>query len=108
MLARQPERKTARVLCLEVSFPIAGGLVTGIELVKDGEWGNSLDIEELFHVPEEALAISKRYQNWICDEKIMKLAKKDAIYMHCLPADRGNEVTDAVIDGSQSVVYQEA
>jgi len=38
----------------------------------------------------------------------MKLTKRDAIYMHCLPSDRGIEVTDEVIDGPQSVVYQQA
>ena len=38
----------------------------------------------------------------------MTLAKSDAIYMHPLPADRNVEVTDAVIDGGQSVVYDEA
>ena len=38
----------------------------------------------------------------------MNLANKNALYMHCLPADRGYEVTDSVIDGNQSVVYQEA
>jgi len=39
---------------------------------------------------------------------LMKLAKKDAIFMHCLPAKRGNEVTSSVIDGPQSVVWDEA
>ena len=40
--------------------------------------------------------------------KIMKLAKADAIFMHCLPASRGEEVTDKVMDGVQSVVWLEA
>tara|TARA_Y100000590_G_scaffold420692_1_gene523667 strand:+ start:281 stop:1189 length:909 start_codon:yes stop_codon:yes gene_type:complete len=39
------------------------------------------------------------------NKKIMKLAKTDAIFMHCLPASRGQEVTDEIIDGKQSVVW---
>ncbi|MDQ7065051.1 MAG: ornithine carbamoyltransferase, partial [candidate division KSB1 bacterium] len=76
----------------------------GADIVYPKSWG----IEALFHKPEEALRIAEQYKDWICDERRMKLAKQEAIYMHCLPADRGNEVTDAVIDGPQSVVYQEA
>lgn len=52
--------------------------------------------------------IIKKYSHWITDERKMALAKPDAIYMHPLPADRNVEVTDGVMDGPHSVVYDEA
>lgn len=48
------------------------------------------------------------YKGWKCTEEMMALAAKDVKYMHALPADRGNEVEDSVIDGPHSIVYQEA
>ena len=42
------------------------------------------------------------------NKKIMKLAKPEAIFMHCLPANRGEEVTNEVMDGKQSAVWLEA
>ena len=48
------------------------------------------------------------FQDWQVDAEMMKAAKKDALFMHCLPAHRGEEVAAEVIDGPQSVVWDEA
>ena len=50
----------------------------------------------------------KDFADWQVNQDMMKLANKDAIFMHCLPAHRGEEVTAEVIDGDQSVVWEEA
>jgi len=48
------------------------------------------------------------FQGFMIDSNLMKLAKSNAIFLHCLPAHRGEEVSDEVMEGSQSVVWQEA
>lgn len=50
----------------------------------------------------------KAFKNFRIDDKILNRAKDDAIVMHCLPAHRGEEITSSVIDGSKSVVFQQA
>lgn len=57
---------------------------------------------------EKTQELFERNKHWKTTKEMMKLAKEDAIYMHCLPADRGFEVDDDVIDGPQSVVFDEA
>ena len=53
-------------------------------------------------------ARKKAFANWCVDEAMMQAAKPDALFMHCLPAHRGEEVSAEVIDGPQSVVWDEA
>jgi ornithine carbamoyltransferase len=53
-------------------------------------------------------ARKRAFQDWQVDGEMMKAAQPDALFMHCLPAHRGEEVAAEVIDGPQSVVWEEA
>ncbi|HYH06290.1 MAG TPA: ornithine carbamoyltransferase [Thermoanaerobaculia bacterium] len=57
---------------------------------------------------QEAEKRNQDFQGWIVDAAMMAKGKSDAIFMHCLPAHRGEEVSAEVIDGPQSVIYDEA
>jgi len=56
----------------------------------------------------EAEKRQRDFAGWIVDKRVMSLAKKSAIFMHCLPAHRGEEVAADVIDSPCSVIYDEA
>jgi ornithine carbamoyltransferase len=57
---------------------------------------------------EEKAQRLRAFQGYIVDEALMALAAEDAIFLHCLPAYRGIEVSEAVLDGDQSVIFEEA
>ena len=74
--------------------------VEGADLVITDTWVSMGDVDAA-----ERRRVLKPYQ---VNTNLMALANKDALFMHCLPAHRGDEVTDEVIDGPQSVVFDEA
>lgn len=74
------------------------------DVVYAKSWGPLLTTDD----PEEGKRLQDKYQDWITDSEKMRLAKPDAIYMHPLPADRDIEVTSEVMDGPQSVVFDQA
>ena len=76
----------------------------GADIVYPKSWGALLTTTD----NQESANIGKQYTDWITDSRRMSLAQQEAIYMHCLPADRNIEVTDEVLDGPNSVVYDEA
>lgn len=89
------------------SFEIVHDMDKGIEgadIVYAKSWGPLLTTAD----PAEGKRIQDSYKSWIMDQRRMELAKEDAIYMHPLPADRNIEITDEVIDGPHSVVFDEA
>jgi ornithine carbamoyltransferase len=73
----------------------------GADLVTTDVW-TSMGYEAENEARKQAFA------NWCVDEDMMRVAKPDALFMHCLPAHRGEEVSAEVIDGPQSVVWDEA
>lgn len=93
---------------------------TGFEIVSDPDgmeiafkdadiiyaksWGPLMTTDD----PDEGKRLQDQYSHWITDQRKMDLAKDDAIYMHPLPADRDIEVTSEVMDGLNSVVFDEA
>lgn len=88
---------------LEVGHDFDAGF-KGADIVYPKSWGALLTTTD----DDESARIGKQYTDWICDEDRMALAQDHAVYMHCLPADREIEVTNAVLDGPQSIVFQEA
>ena len=74
--------------------------VKGASLVVTDTWVSMGDAEE-----DKSKALLQSYQ---VNDELMALADKEALFMHCLPAHRGEEVTASVIDGAQSVVWDEA
>jgi len=75
--------------------------VEGADVVNTDVWA-SMGQEE-----EQAIR-EKAFKGYIVDDALMSRAQQDAIFMHCLPAHRGEEVAASVIDGPQSVVWDEA
>ena len=78
--------------------------IKGSDIVYAKSWGPLVTTTD----PEKGRQITDQYKDWIADERRMAMAKEDAIYMHPLPADRNIEVTDGVLDGPQSVVFDQA
>jgi len=83
----------------EFSDPMAA--VRGAHLVTTDVW-TSMGFEA------ENEERKRDFEDWQVDAEMMGLAVRDALFMHCLPAHRGEEVAAMVIDGSQSVVWDEA
>jgi ornithine carbamoyltransferase len=75
--------------------------VAGADLVTTDVW-TSMGFEE------EERARREAFKGFMVDTAMMKRAKPDALFMHCLPAHRGEEVSAEVVDGPQSVVWEEA
>jgi ornithine carbamoyltransferase len=78
-----------------------------VEAVKDADVVYT-DVWVSMGQEAESTEKTKAFDNFQVDSKLMSHAKPDSIFMHCLPAHRGEEVQDVVIDGPHSVVYDQA
>jgi ornithine carbamoyltransferase len=97
----EPERAGLRGTDHYEAFADPLEAVRGADLVTTDVW-TSMGFEN------EADERKRAFAEWQVDARLMKQAKPDALFMHCLPAHRGEEVAAEVIDGPQSVVWDEA
>ncbi len=97
-LARDDARESGATMT--VTHDLKEG-VSGADVIYTDVWASMGQEAEA----EKRKAIFRPYQ---VNAALMAMAKEDAIFMHCLPAHRGEEVTEGVIDGPQSVVWDEA
>jgi N-acetylornithine carbamoyltransferase len=78
--------------------------IRGTDVVYAKSWGAVLTTTD----EDEEAQLVDAHRSWITDERRLATAGEDAIYLHPLPAERGVEVTDGVIDGPHSAVYDQA
>ncbi len=100
----RPRKTPANITAISRSSDDFEAGIKDTDVVYAKSWGPLLTTLD----PDEDKRITDQYSDWIADERRMAMAKEDAIYMHPLPADRNIEVTDAVIDGPHSVVFDQA
>ncbi|MGC9397483.1 MAG: ornithine carbamoyltransferase [Anaerolineae bacterium] len=101
------EQAQAQARKYGTAFDIVHDMKEGFEdadVVYAKSWGPLMTTDD----PVEGKRIQDQYKDWITDAAKMAAAKPDAIYMHPLPADRDIEVTSEVMDGPQSVVFDQA
>lgn len=83
-------------------------ITTDIATALDGADAVYTDVWASMGMEAETEQRARDFAGYQVNAKVMTLAKPDAIFMHCLPAHRGSEVTDEVMDSAQSVVFDEA
>jgi len=97
----EPERAGVYDTSNFESFADPMDAVRGADLVTTDVW-TSMGFEE------ESVERMQAFENWQVDSAMMNAASPESLFMHCLPAHRGEEVAADVIDGPQSVVWDEA
>lgn len=98
----------------KVNFNVVNTLEEAVEnadIIIPKNWGGFANFDS-FKYEDKYMSEMKqnleKYKNWILNEDLYSIANKNAKIMHALPADRGNEIVDSLLDGVNSIIYDEA